>query len=145
MARAEVDAEIDDVPDFLVDHPLGKAKVRDLGADHAAGEAVAIEHGYAIAERHEVACDREGRGTRSDARHAAPVGIRGGLREALADVLLVIGRDALQAADRDRLGLLPLILFDATAPARGLARAIAGASEDAGKDVRFQFTMYASA
>jgi hypothetical protein len=42
----------------------------------------------------------------------------------------MIGGDALQAADRDRLG------FDAAAAARRLARAITDAAENAGKNVR---------
>ena len=46
------------------------------------------------------------------------------------DVALAVGGDALQAADRDRLFL------HAAAPAGGLARAVAGAAENAGKDVR---------
>ena len=53
------------------------------------------------------------------------------------DVFLVVGGDALQAADRDRLGLLALVFLHAAAAARGLARTVAGAPEDAGEDVRF--------
>ena len=45
-------------------------------------------------------------------------------------VVAMIGGDALQAADGDRLG------FDAPAPARRLARAVADAAENAGKDIR---------
>ena len=41
----------------------------------------------------------------------------------------MVGGDALQAADRDRLG------FDAAAAARRLARAVADAAENAGKNV----------
>ena len=46
------------------------------------------------------------------------------------DVALEVGSDALEPADRDRLGL------DAAAPARRFARTIARATEDARKDVR---------
>ena len=42
----------------------------------------------------------------------------------------VVGGDALQPADRDRLAV------DAAAPAGRLARAVAGAAEDAGEHVR---------
>ena len=45
-------------------------------------------------------------------------------------VVAMIGGDALQAADRDRL------CFDAAAAARRLARPVADAAENAGKDVR---------
>ena len=43
-------------------------------------------------------------------------------RQAIGDVVLVIGGDALQAADRDRLAV------DAAAAARRLARPVAGAA-----------------
>ena len=51
-------------------------------------------------------------------------------RHAVLDVVLEVGGDALQPADRDRR------LLDAAAAAGGLARAIAGASQDTGKHVR---------
>ena len=50
-------------------------------------------------------------------------------RQAAADVVLVVGGDALQPADRDRLGL------DPSAPAGRLAGPVAGPAEDAGEDV----------
>ncbi len=52
------------------------------------------------------------------------------LGHAAAHVLLEVGGDALEAADRDGL------LLDAAAAAGGLAGAVAGAAENAGKDVR---------
>ena len=55
----------------------------------------------------------------------------GRLGQPVADVVLEVGGDALEAADRDRLFL------DAAAPAGGLARAVAGAAEHARKHVRF--------
>ena len=51
-------------------------------------------------------------------------------RQPIGDVVLVIGGDALQPADRDGLAV------DAAAAARRLARAIARAPEDAREDVR---------
>ena len=59
-----------------------------------------------------------------------PFFVAGGSRHAVADVVLEVGGDALQAADRDRL------VLDAAAPAGRLARPIAGPPENAGKDVR---------
>ncbi len=53
-----------------------------------------------------------------------------GLRQAVADVVLVVGGDALQAADRHRL------LLDPSAPAGRLAGAVAGAPENPRKHVR---------
>jgi rhodanese-related sulfurtransferase len=60
-------------------------------------------------------------------------------RQQVADVALVVGGDALQAADRDRLLALAAVrrfVLDAAAPTRRFAGAVAGAPEDAGKDVR---------
>ena len=53
-----------------------------------------------------------------------------GLRHAVLDVVLEVGGDALQPADRDRR------ILDAAAAAGRLARAIAGASENSRKHVR---------
>jgi hypothetical protein len=51
-------------------------------------------------------------------------------------VALVVGGDALQAADRDRLRCRFVVFLDAAAPAGGLAGAVAGAAQDAREDVR---------
>ena len=59
-----------------------------------------------------------------------PFLVCGRLRQPVADVVLVVGGDALEPADRDRL------LLDAAAPAGRLAGAVAGASEDARKHIR---------
>src|SRR5262249_8505422 len=53
-----------------------------------------------------------------------------GLRQARANIVLVVGGHAFEPADRDR------ILFNTSAPARRLAGPVAGASENAGKHVR---------
>src|SRR5882724_2032308 len=49
----------------------------------------------------------------------------------MLDVILEIGGDALQAADRNR------CFLNAAAAARRLARTVAGASQNSGKHVRF--------
>ncbi len=51
------------------------------------------------------------------------------------DVALVVGGDALEAADRDRFGFLAVVFLDAAAPAGRFAGPVAGAPEDAGEDV----------
>ena len=79
-----------------------------------------------VAERREVARDRERGRAGADQRDAlAVLRARRACGSAVADVVLVVGGDALQAADRDRL------LLDAAAPAGRLARPVAGAPEDA--------------
>jgi hypothetical protein len=86
--------------------------------------------GAVIAERREIARHRKRSGTAADQRDALAV-LRGDLRHAMLDVVLEVGGDALQAADRNR-GFL-----DAAAAARRLARTIAGASQNSGKHIRF--------
>ena len=100
--------------------------------------AVAVEHRHLIAERREIARHRQrGRARRRRTRCACRSSAAARLRQMLGDVVVLeVGGDALQAADRDRLGLGGLRLLDAAAPAGRLARAVAGAAEDAGEDVR---------
>jgi hypothetical protein len=57
--------------------------------------------------------------------------------QVLDDVVLEVGGDALQSADRDGLGLGGLRFLDAAAPACGLARSIARAAENSREHVRF--------
>ena len=82
-----------------------------------------------IAERQQVARHGQRGRAGADQRDALAVLLRRDLRHEGVDLALVVGGDALQAADGDRL------LLDAAAPAGGLARAIADAAEDAGEDV----------
>src|SRR5207244_10144354 len=132
----EFDSEIQDVAHFLVDHFHRQAEARDLRPDHAARARVLVEYGDVVAERREVARDGERRGPGADARDPFPVFLRGGLGHPRLDVALVVGGDALQAADRHGLGLLAVVLLDAAAPAGGLAGTVAGAAENSGKDLR---------
>ena len=83
-----------------------------------------------IAERREVARDGERGGPAADQRDALAVLLLRRLGQPRADVVLVIGGDALQAADRHRL------VLHAHAPAGRLARPVAGAPEDSRKHVR---------
>ena len=129
LAGAEIDAEIEDVVALLVDHRFRQAEARNLGADHAARLGVGIEHGAVVAERREIARDGERGGAAAHQRDALAVLVLGRARQARLDVALVVGGDALEPADRDRL------VLDAAAPARRLARPVAGAAEHAGEHV----------
>src|SRR5258706_10321081 len=130
MPGAEVDAEVEDVACLLVDHGFGKAKLGNLRADHAAGEAIGIERGHVVTEGREIARHRERRRSRAHASDSLAVALGGFRWEAVANVFLEVGRDALQPADGDRLGLLALILLDPPAAAPGLAGAIPPAPQD---------------
>src|SRR5690606_2273344 len=120
MAAAEFDTEIEDVAGLFVDYGIGQAEFRDLRAHHSAGLRIAVEHHAVIAKRSKVARNRKRGRTAADQRNALAIPGARLLRHALGHVVLVVGGDALQTADRNRL------LLDAAAPAGRLAGAIAG-------------------
>src|SRR4051812_40280655 len=123
MTALEVDAEIEDVIGLLVDHRIRQAEFRNLAAHHAARLGIGIEHGAVIAERGEIARYRERGRTAADQCDALAV-LRERLRHAMLHVVLEVGGDALEAADRNR-GFL-----DAAAAAGRFAWTIAGASQN---------------
>src|SRR5216683_32770 len=129
-AASELDAEIEDVIGLLVDHGIRQPEFRNLGSHHAARLRVGIEHRAVIAERRQVARDGERGGATTDDRNALAV-FRSRPRHPVFDVILEVGGYALQPADRDR------SVFDAAAAARGLARTIAGPSQNSRKYIRF--------
>src|SRR6185436_17673033 len=73
MAALELDAEVEDVIGFLVDHGVGQAELWNLTPHHAARLGIGIEHGAVIAERREVARYRQRSGTAADQRDALAV------------------------------------------------------------------------
>src|SRR4051812_30914995 len=129
MAALEVDAEVEDVIGLLVHNRIRQPELRDLRPHHAAGLRVTVEHGAVIAERGKVARHRKRCRAATDQRDALAVPSCGA-RHAMSNVVLEVGGDALQAADRDR-GFL-----DTAAAAGGLTRAVAGASQNSRKHVR---------
>src|SRR5438270_7302267 len=130
LTVAGLDPKIDDAVDLLVGHRFGQAEARDLCSHHAAALGVAVEHDAVIAERREVARDgQRGRSGADQGDALAVLLLRDG-RQIRGDITLIVGGNALQAADRHRLCLDP-----ATAAGR-FAGPVAGAPEDAGKDVR---------
>src|SRR5262245_17259065 len=131
LAAAELDAEIEDVAAFLVDDGLRQAEPRKLRADHAARFQVASENDGVVAERREVTGDRERGGAAADERDALAVLAWGRARQAGLDIVLEIGGNALEAAD------CHWLFLDATAPARRLTGAVAGATKHAWEHIRF--------
>src|SRR5262249_54224832 len=122
----------------LVDHLERQAEARDLRPDHAARARVLVEHGDVVTERGQVARDGERRRASADADDFLAVLLLRRARHRLLDVRgLVIGGDTLEAADGDRFRLRLVFFLDAAAAAGGLARAVAGAAEDAREHVRF--------
>ena len=56
-AAAKLNALVDDVADFFVDYAVGKSKLRNLRAHHAARLGVAVENHAFIAQRRKIARD----------------------------------------------------------------------------------------
>jgi hypothetical protein len=83
-----------------------------------------------VAERHQIACDGQRGGSGADESDALAVLLARDGGQVWGDVAFVVGGNAFQPTDRHR------FLLDPAAPAGGLARAVAGAPEDAGKDIR---------
>ena len=129
LAEPHLHAEVGDVGHLLVDDRLGEAEFGDLAADHAAGARVGIEQHQLVAERGQVARDRQRGGAGADQGNSLAVGALGGAGQAVGYVALVVGGHALEAADRHRLFL------DPAAAAGRLAGPVTGAAEDAGEDV----------
>ena len=136
-AAPEFDAHIKDVADLLVDHRFRKSKLRDLAADHPARLRVAIVDRALIPERGQVACRRERGGAGADECDPLAVLSKGALRQAVADVVLLVGGDALQAANRYRFGFdVPAFaLLHAPAATCRLTRPVTSAAKNSGKDI----------
>src|SRR5207237_8391866 len=90
-AAPELDAHIQDVADLFVDHRFRKSKLRDLAADQPARLRVAIVDRALIPERGQVACRRERGGAGADECDPLAVLSKGALRQAVADVVLLVG------------------------------------------------------
>ncbi len=116
---------------LFVEHFGGQAERGNVGAHQAAGLLVLFENHDFVAVRHQIVRDGQRRRTRADDPDALAVLLRRNGRQQIGDFAAMIGRDALQAADRDRLSIQP------AAAARRLARPIAGAPQNRREHVRF--------
>src|SRR5204862_5737263 len=116
LPAAKLDAQIQDVTDFFIDHRFGQTEFGNLAADHAARLRVAIEYGDLVTQWRQVTRHGERGRPGSDASDALAIVRLRRLGQEMPDVVLVVGRDALQAADGDR--LLLRSVFHPAAPAR---------------------------
>ena len=130
VAELQVDTHFEDVVDLLVEHFRGQSETRDVSPHQPAGRIELLEDRDLVAERTQVVRDRERRAATADQRHLLAVTLRRRLRQSIRDIVPVIGGDAFQPADRDRL------VLDAATPARRLAGSVADAPEDAREYVR---------
>ena len=121
--------EIDDVATFLVNDVVGEAEFWDLAAHHAAGRCAAVEHRDLVAEDGQIARHGQRGGAGTDAGDALAVLCIWRLGQAVLDVVLEVGANALQATDRHR------FLVHPATPTGGLAGAIADSTENPRKHV----------
>ncbi len=105
LAAAKLDAKVEYIGDFLVDHGIRQSEFRNLRADHAARARIAVEYHAFVSERRQIARDGERGGTGANQRNALAVLLGCRERKAVANVFLEIRRDTLQAADGDRFRL----------------------------------------
>ena len=129
LAGAHGHAEAGDVVHLLVDHRFRQPEARDLAPDHAAGLRIGVDDGQLIAQRGQVAGDGQRGRPGADQRHALAVAVGRRLRQPGGDVGLVVGGDALQAADRHRL------VLHAPPAAGRLARPVARPPENPREDI----------
>ena len=130
MAKAQVHAHINDDSDLLVDHRPGQAERGDVGAHQPTGDGELLEDRDLVAERHQVVGDGERGAARADASDLLAVLLRRDGRQLVAELVLVVGCDTLQAADGDR------FFLDTAAATSRLTGPIADPPEDAREDVR---------
>ena len=122
--------------DLVIEHLGRQAERRDVGAHQAAGLVVLLEDHHLVAERQQVVGDGQRRRARADARDALAVFLCAGFcGSERADVAAMVRRDALQAADGDRLAV------EASAPAGRLARPVAGRPRMPGNTFDSRFSM----
>ncbi len=125
-----LDPHLEDHLDLFVEHGLGQAERRDVGAHEAACLAELLEHDHLVAEWHQIVGHGKRRGAGADAGDLLSVLLFGDFRKAIGDVFPEVGGNALEPADGDGL------FVDSRSTAGRLAGAIACSSENAREDVR---------
>ena len=129
VVQSQVHAHVEDVADLFVEHIRRQAELRNIGAHQAAGRLERLEDRDLVAEWTKVVGDRQRGAARADQCHLLAIVLRRRLRQAIDDVVAMVGGNAFQPANCDWL------VLDATAATRRFAGAIADPAEDARKDV----------
>jgi hypothetical protein len=130
MTEMGHDAHVQDLVHFLLQHLDWQPERRNLGTHHAAALRVLLEQVDLVAVGEKVPGHGQRCGPGPDAGDPLAVLDGGDLGQVGGDVAPIVGGDPLQATDGNGL------FFGAHAPAGGLAGPVAGAPQNAGKDVR---------
>jgi hypothetical protein len=127
--QAQIRPHAHDVADLLVQHIGGQAERRNIGSHQSARDRVLFEYRDLVAHRQQVVCDGKRRRARADAGNALAVLLTRRLGQERGDVVTIVGRNALQPANGNRLGL------DSAAAAGRFAGSIAHPAQNAREDV----------
>ena len=92
-------AQVENIFNFLVEDLGGQAKSRNVVAHQAPGDALCLENRALITQWHQIIGHGEARTTRADQSQTFAVLLLWDGRQAIANVLPVIGRHSFQAAD----------------------------------------------
>jgi hypothetical protein len=128
--QAQFSAHRHDVADLLVEHLARQSERGDVVAHQSAGDRLAFENDTFVTQWQQIVRNRQRRWPGPDQRDALAVARRRCAWQVLLDRLAMVGRDAFQPTDCDRL------VVDAAAPAGRLTRSIADPAENAGEYVR---------
>ncbi len=131
VIQLQIDAHVEDVIDFLVEHLGRQAELRNIGTHEAAGRVELFEHRDLVTERYQVVGDGQRRTSGADQRDLLAVCLIRRLRQPITDVITVIGGDPFQPADRHRL------VFHTPAATRRLAGTIADSPQNCREHIRF--------
>ena len=102
---ANLDAHVDDVADLFVEDLFREPERRDVDAHQPAGPRQLLENRDLVAERHEIVGDRQRGRSGADEPDFLAVLHRRRRRQEVLDLVAIVGRDPLQAADGDRLAV----------------------------------------
>src|SRR4051812_9616752 len=119
-----VDAEPQDVIDFLIEDALGQAERRDLRQHKSTAFELLVKEMDFVTERREIASDGQTRRTGTDEGNLLAVWFKRALRHVRQRIVAIVGGDAFESADRDGL------FVNAASPACWFTRTVAGAAQD---------------
>ena len=129
VAEMTLNAHVEDQVHLLLQHVRRQPESGNLAAHHAAARRILLEQMHLVTERQQVPRHRQRRRPRPQERDALAVLGGGHPGHVRPDVALVVGRHSLEPTNGNRL------LLSAHPAAGGLAGPVAGAAENAGKDV----------
>ena len=132
LVAPKINAQGKDVAGLFVDDRLGQTKTRDLGPHETAGLLLAFKHRDLIALGGQIARHGQRSRARADAGNLLAIAWQWYRHHGAHAVgALVVGRNAFEPANRDRLGLGKIFFLDPSSPAGRLAGPVASTAQNA--------------